>query len=270
MIPWTRRRLLASVGLAGAAVGSGAVTAMGAGAPLSYTSYADAQTADPDARVTVAWQETYNGTVLETQAGPGDGGATATLDPAREPRYVPSAGGPVVTLGDVLPGDDGRLAVGVNVESVPETADGIDVWISLDLSSDAENGVTEPEAAAGDRAGDGGELADALAVTVWDDRGVGGLGARDGRLSQFPVDGALQLEPVLAEGSLRAAADALAPGQQLGHSCLTAGEGAALGFEWALPPDVGDAVQSDAAGFDVTVAAVACGTANPFDGGADA
>jgi len=263
MTRYTRRRVLASGALGALALGTGIGSMTGTGRTPSYTGYTYAQTDDAVVapEVSVAWWEAYNGEVLETQAGAGGGAANETLSPAASPAYVADHEGPVVTLDDVVPGDSGALAVGLHVESLPPTEDGVEVWVRL-TAAEAENGVVEPEAASGDVPGNGGELGRALDVTVWADGGVGGVGACDGALTQLG-DG-VRFEPVLAEGSLRDVAGTLADGVPLVEDCLADGDTRCLGLSWRLPSSVENAVQTDGVTFSLSCAAVGCGSGNPF------
>lgn len=267
MSPYTRRSLLASAGLGALALSSGAFVLTGAGKRPAYTQYTYAQTdeIDADAYVTVAWQEQYNGTVLETQAGASAADVNATLDPDLAPYYVPDATGPVISLPNVLPGDTGRLAVGINVETIPPGEDALEVWFRLVVTENAENGVVEPEAATGDDATTG-ELAAALDVTVWEDVGVAGIGGCDGRLTELATpDEPVRFEPVVADGSLLDAETALTAGVQLGQDCLVQGDTRCLGLTWELPWESGNELQGDSVAFDLSFAAVSCNTGNPFD-----
>jgi hypothetical protein len=112
----TRRKLLASLGIGGAGVATGFIARDGP----AYTNFTYAQSPAGDDRVTVAWYETYNGSLLEHQGGTTDATANDTLDTTQQPLYVPEVSGPVIRLGNILPGDRGRLAIGLSLAERPD------------------------------------------------------------------------------------------------------------------------------------------------------
>lgn len=241
-----RRELLATVGGAGAlALGVGTVGRLQARS-RPYTNYTYAGTNDSESVVQVAWYEVYNGAIRETQGT--DAGATRALDPDATPTYVPEpTGGPRIAIGDVLPGDAGRLAVGVPADQLPSSGERLAVTLSAGVVDEDENGVNEPEVAAGDDVRDS-ELGAMTTASVWLDEGLvscdGHRGAGD---------------TVLVSGSLRDVLDTLRGGIPVGESCLGEGEHRCVGFEWSLPVDTSDVVQTDSAGFDLVVTATSCG-----------
>jgi hypothetical protein len=241
-----RRELLATVGGAGAlALGVGTVGRRQARS-RPYTKYTYAGTSDPESVVQVAWYEEYNGAIQETQGTDAD--AVRALDPDAPPTYVPEpTGGPRIALSDVLPGDAGRFVVGVRADQLPSSGERLAVTLSVDGVVEAENGVNEPEVAAGDDAGDA-ELAAMTTATVWLDEGL------------VPCDGNRGVgDTVLLSGSLRDVLDALRGGVSIGESCLGEGDHRCFGIEWALPVGTTDVVQTDSAGFDLLVRATTCG-----------
>lgn len=267
----TRRQVLA--GLGGASVVAGVGVGRAARRP-AYSRYTYAQSDGGVLRV--AWYETYDdgsGTSFqESQAGTGEDNATRVLDPATAPAYVDDAPGPAITLSDVVPGDSGVLVVGVEVEQVPEGQSGVDVWLrigSFDADgagwvpvTEAENGIVEPEAVAGDATPDDGELDEELRVDLWRDGGVGGVVS--------PCDGRRGLAPLLVDGASLAAVtaasgpDAYGTGARL-YECLTAGQSRCLALAWEIPATVGDRIQSDGVQFDVAFGATPCGDSNPWE-----
>jgi predicted ribosomally synthesized peptide with SipW-like signal peptide len=73
---------------------------------------------------------------------------------------------PVFTLQDVKPGDSGEVTMSLHLCDNPAW-----VWMSGELTENAENGINEPEGEV-DEAADGeanGELADAIETTLWYD-----------------------------------------------------------------------------------------------------
>lgn len=260
----TRRRLLASVGTVGAAAGTATLLT---GSSRAYTHFTYAGQREParadrehhDLRV--AWWTSRNGRTVETQ-GDDSAGANATLDAETAPAYVPDAPGPVLTATNVLPGDEGRLGIGIQASLDDDSS--VAVWYRTRLVAASDNGVNEPERAAGDEPGNGSELPDRATLTVWEDTGA--IGACDGRLTlgtESPVED--------GDGTLRAVATGLSDGQRF-DGCLTDGDTRCLGVKWALPARGSDinVVQGDSATFSIEFRTTPCrdGSAeNPFAGG---
>lgn len=268
---YTRRHVLAGIGTVGA--GLGASAALFTGESRAYTTYTtvpadvgrasasastgSSQQEDPHG-LRVAWWESYNGRVLETQGDGSETDAERVLDDGSEPTFVPEANGPIVTAGNVLPGDEGTIGIGIEAD-VPENQE-VAVWFRTELTADEENGINEPESKAPEEdpedAGDG-EIDEYTEVTVWEDAGLAGIGANDGRI--VPV-----AENELASGSLREVFDGstLADGVDLG--CLASGGTTYVALHWELPDSVGNVVQSDSATFDLEFRAARCDAGNPF------
>lgn len=142
-------------------------------------------------------------------------------------------------LEGVMPGDAGRL-----VTNVTPRGESLAVTLSVTLTENRENGLTEPEAKAGDAAADGGELADALDVAVWYDTGVlAGVGHSDGH--REPT------ETTLSEGSLTDVAETLTREPVGGSGALPADHTVPVTLAWQLPSDVGNAVQTDSVSFSL-------------------
>lgn len=242
----TRRELLAGIGATGlAVVGLRAAS----GSALAYPNVQQLSTADADLRV--SWREEYNG-----QLRPG------TDDE-----------GPILTLDNVQPGDEGTLAIRLElVDEDGETTATDPIRLTMAMVADdgsyRENGINEPEQADGDTTADvvdgdgtvltgGGELQDYVDARVWYDVGwLEVFGASNGR-----NDG----EPVVAEGTLREVIDALADGRALDADratptadCFAPGDELFLGMEWSIDRDVGDVIQGDSVEFDIAFTATAC------------
>lgn len=251
---YSRRSVLAGLGAVGtAAVASRSLRER----EPPYTHYTYAQT--DGGRLSVAWYETYDGSFQEAQNGSTETNATLVTDPARTPLYVPEATGPVVTLGNVLPGDSGAVLFGLLAESVPAAEEGMTVWFQPTITSDSEGSMTEPELDAGDGTAGAGELADALRVQFFADDGF--VGGCDGKfwLTDTPLTGV---------GSMPAVFDSLSGGLDLtADRCLQEGERRCFGFTWSLPADVGNVVQTDGVGFDLSFVGLGCGADSPFSEG---
>lgn len=270
---YSRRHVLAGIGTVGA--GLGASAALFTGESRAYTTYtkvpvdvdtrstASSQSQPDQHGIRVAWWESYNGRVLETQGDGSETNATRVIDDDSEPTFVPEANGPIVTAGNVLPGDEGVVGIGIEAD-VPENRE-LAVWFRTGLVADGENGINEPESKHPEEDPDDpddGELDEYAEVTVWEDSGLAGVGVNDGRV--VPV-----AEDELASGSLREVFDGsdLADGVDLG--CLSSGETTYVSLHWALPATAGNVVQSDSATFDLEFRAARCDAGNPF-GEADA
>lgn len=245
---FTRRKLLAGVATCGGVL-TGLRFVAGRAGPPPFTHYTYAGS-ESEGRFHIAWYEEYNGAFQEAQ-GPRETNATRALDPGVAPVYVDEPGGPIVTLDNVLPGDTGKLIVGLLVQEEASASQGLEISVNSTLLADEDNSVTEPERQAGDdtTGAAGGELADALEVTVWLDAGVMGLGRCDGRRLG---------EPTIASGSLREVCTALRDGRPVG-GCLTVGDRRCLGVAWSLPETSGNIVQTDAVTFDLAFEARQCG-----------
>jgi len=268
---YTRRHVLAGLGTAGAGLGTS--IALFTGRSRAYTSYtmvpADVGTQASTASqsqsdghgLRVAWWESYNGHVLETQGDGSETDAGRVLDDGSDPTFVQDATGPLINVGNVLPGDEGMVGIGIEADIPPgqEAA----VWFRTRLVSESENGINEPESKHPDENPsdpDDGEMDELTQVTVWKNSGLTEfLGANDGRIA--PV-----IEPVFGDGSLREvfAESDLADGIEL--DCLPGGETTYVALRWELPADVGNVVQSDSVTFDLEFRAAPCDGSDPFDG----
>lgn len=211
------------------------------GASPTYTHYTYAA---PNSLVRVAWFETYNGDVLEAQNGSTATNGTAVLDPAESPAYVDDVPGPVVTLTNLLPGDEGTLVVGFEAVDTPAQ-----VRLFPQLTATDENGLVEPEVVAGDTTPGVGELQDALLVEIWRDSSL--LGGCDGRRGMG--------DTTVTSGTLQQVSDAYGPeGIEVG--CLDGGENRCLGLAWRFDPASAD-TQTDGVRFDLVCEATSCGGA---------
>ncbi|MFC3477065.1 VWA domain-containing protein [Halobacterium litoreum] len=186
------------------------------------------------------------------------------------------------TLTDVKPGDSGLLAFCPRIVDNPAY-----LWLCGELTSNDENGQTEPEAnhsdddTGGDPGAGMGELADSVVVDVdyctvdvaasapEDEFGPGDVSkvadVWEGTLADFlaaiqngvPLDG----DANTGDGAF------LAPGEQ---ACFAGGAEAdnyCLCIDWEVPVSVGNEIQSDSLSFDLEFHAEQCrnndGTRNP-------
>ena len=269
----TRRQLLAAAGVAGVGTGlAGAGLARANARDPPYTRYTYAASGDTDERrLRVAWYETYTTdgttTFVESTDSSGETDRTTIFDPGTEPTYVNDPR-PVVSLQNVLPGDSGTLAVGLEAQPVDTDDEGVDVWLQVATTANAENGVNEPESLAADEddplgptSGDAGsgELADEVEIRVWKDGGF--MTGCDGQYDALS-------ETSLANGSLAAVSsvDPLADGE-LVVECLPQGSARCVGFRWEFPAETGNHTQGDGVSFDLRFHGRSCGAENPFTGG---
>jgi hypothetical protein len=265
----TRRELLAGVGAGIGAFGVAGTTA-GRRRPR-YTHYTYASDGDvDDRRVRIAWYERYNGAFRETQAGTDDPGIDDTLDADTAPGYVDGAAlvtdaaGPALSVGDILPGDRGTLAVGLEVADDGDfLSEPVDVWLRGTLSGDADNGVNGPERAAGDAPDGNGELDDELVVEVWRDDSP--LGSCNGR-----QDGTERLEAAVVSATPLSVAfgDSTAVGSATGrrvYGAVAPGQRRCLALRWSLPvASATNRSQGDSVTFDVQFGAAPTGGDSPF------
>ena len=265
----TRRKLLGAVGLGALGVGVG----MRGRANPDFTHYTYASPGDlDDRRLRVAWFETYNGRVIDHQGGTSETTVEEALDPASAPDYVQDATfvtdgtGPVISVGNVLPGDEGTLVVGLEAvddgEFVPEP---MDVWLRAEITGDEERGRSGPERAAGDTSDGDGELDEELAVELWRDGSP--LGTCNGR-QEFDE----RLEgPILASAPI---GDAFGPGSPTGAVTgtrvlggLQPGQTRCFALAWTFPTDTStNRTQGDVVRFDLAFGGVPIDGASPFDG----
>lgn len=253
-------------GIGGGTLAAGGL-ALGQRTPR-FARYTYAASADDtnDGLLRVAWYETYNGAFQENQ-GPTTDSMDATLDPqtppayVREASYVTAVSGPVITVGNVLPGDSGALVVGLEVVD-DDGADALDVWFHGRITENAENDVKGPERTAGDTTPDTGELATSASLEVWRDGSP--LGTCNGRKEfdeqlESPLVGRTSFAEAFAETSPAGGAEGI-----LALSCLDPGTLRCLSLAWDLPIAAGNVVQSDSLGFEFAFAVAPCGSESPF------
>jgi len=165
----TRRKILAGLGGigAGAAVGGTGTMAL-----LNDTAESENNTITAgELDLKIDWEEHYNGEQIEDQA--------LTNDP-----------GPIFELEDAKPGDWGEATISLHVYDNPGY-----VHMAGALTSNDDNGLTDPEGEVDSTGGEGeGELADEILATVWYD------GTEDDDGGNNELD---EGELVIASGTLR-------------------------------------------------------------------
>ena len=266
----TRRELLAGIGAGTLSVGG--LSLVEASPEFHYYTYAADGDVD-DRRVRVAWYERYNGAFQETHDGTADPGFDDALDPDTAPAYVEEATyvtgvtGPVLTVGNALPGDAGTLVVGLEVvddgDFIPEP---LDIWLQARVTADDENDINGPERAAGDTTATDGELDDQVVVELRRDGAP--LGSCNGQ-----QDFVESLEdPIVARSPLSVAFGSTSDvgdddGQRILRS-VDPGRSRCIALSWAFPEDTAtNAAQGDSVTFDLAFAGVPAGTTSPFTGG---
>ncbi|MFB6108864.1 MAG: hypothetical protein ABEJ82_08505 [Haloplanus sp.] len=266
----SRRDILASIGAVGLLAGGPRVARALRGEP-PFTRYTYAQTTESGPDLRVAWYERYNGVVVEESnaltGGPAlDNTSDSFNDSGDAGRFVDRTGpdavdaGPVLSIPNAQPGDDGLLVVGLRAEDADAR-----VWLAVTASEFAENGVNEPESKDDDTTPDVGELQEYVEVEWWYDTGRLGVGACNG--VRDPTE-----EAVVPAGTLVEVSDALAGGTLLDFGlvesvCIPAGSQRCLALRWRIDPSVTNVIQSDSARLDIAFAATTCDDdANPFEG----
>jgi len=264
---FTRRELLAAIGGVGLLAAAPRVAGALSTDP-SFTRYTYAQSTDSGPDLRVAWYERYNGTLLdESNQLSGDAPLTNSSDSFNASgdsgQFVNVTGpdavqtGPVLSIPNAHPGDDGLLLVGLRAENAPARA-----WLRV-TAEYAENGRVEPEIAAGDD-DDEGELQDYVTTEFWYDTGP--FGGCNGSRS-------LTEAAVVPAGTLADVAGSLEAGVGLdfgiaGRACIPEDEQRCLALRWHIDPDVGNVIQSDSVVLDAEFVATTCDdTSNPFTEG---
>lgn len=144
----TRRKALAGLG------GIGAGAAIGGTGTMAFLNDSETTSAGITAGeldIQLDWRTVYNGEERSHQETPVD---------------TNSENQPILTLDDVKPGDDGCIVISIHNDTNPAW-----IWHQMRLSNRDDNGLTDPEAAAGDTtSGDGeGELQEFLEIRAFYD-----------------------------------------------------------------------------------------------------
>jgi hypothetical protein len=240
----SRRRLLAAGGAATVGfLGIGAASALTAPVAYRRSTVVPAQAGPgPGVSLRVDWTEWYNGEAIERQPG-GDGGGESQ---------------PSIALGNVLPGDAGRVALGVRIADGDSTGTDVRMRLRELPSSGSENGRNDPEQEAGDDTPRTGELGDHLDVRLWRDSGIQvadtvAFGSCDGQFNagDRPLEEGTFSEVAVASGS-----DAWldVTGEE---ECLGSNEKLCVGFEWTVGSS--NLVQSDGVAFAIEFGGRQCG-----------
>jgi hypothetical protein len=266
--PWTRRALLAAgaVTLGGGALGG---TAIASSDPVSFDQQQQVQvTTDGgdrsagDSHLRVDWKEWYNGRPVERQDTPTQRGA--------DDRGV-------LAFPNILPGDHGRVTIGLSTEASGEGTDPPAVEVLIRIreppGTRRENGRNEPEEKAGDGSPDTGELQEFLQLEIWYDTGI--------QVTNTPVYGYCDAEENLGDstflsGSL-AELSTVGTDQTLANetwrsldtdasnpvgsgACLRPDEAMCLTVEWSIAGNVPNVnrIQGDSVSPVIEIAAVQC------------
>lgn len=260
----SRRRILAAVGSAGAlylgADRAGAALGLDPvdmnqrtvnGTYAQPTDWDESEDAPP--RIGLVWRERVNGTVTEETELTVDGetgGVGLIVDEA------------------VVPGDSGSVTMRARLlERENQATANAELYLRFNLSDAAENGINDPERAAGDTTSgsDAGELDDIAEIRVWKDDGMFGSG--DGELTwgDVPVVGDTEITDgwqSLAEVDESQAFDG---GYQLsigGETCLDPSNEPEVyvSFKWEIPQSLPagspwddiNVIQGDSARFQIS------------------
>jgi len=235
-ITLTRRKILAGTTAVGAAgIGAG----FGTGALFNdQESFANNELTAGELNLTVHFESSLDQDGVTTDSTTESG----TIDGS------PAEGS--YEIADVKPGDSGSIEFCFSVVDNPAF-----MRLQGELTENADNGQTEPEADVDDSGGDpgdgNGELADAIDATLryctdGDETTEGSIISR-GSLSNVlsglqigaPLDGA-----GAAGSSERTPFPAQSSSESTADTCVC--------FEWNVPTDVGNEIQTDSAGFDLS------------------
>ena len=190
---------------------------------------------------------------------------TGEADPCEVLADVPDdLGGPVIDLSDVKPGDFGEVTFDFTLCDNPGY-----VWLTGSLLDASENGVTEPEADDPDEREGVVELLDEIRVTVWYDSGDNVLDdpetiVTDREFEPNPISSSIAVsgeDRLVTQGTLREVLTQLSVENGIpldadpttdGRDCYTNSPTVHyVGFNWELPVDHANEIQSDSVEFDL-------------------
>jgi len=272
-IDLTRRKLLAGLGTVGAA---------GATAGLGTSAYFSDEESFEGNTLTAGELDLLVGYLSYWDQGmAGSGSVTGTQD---------GSGTVSGELTDVKPGDNGLLAFCPRIVDNPAY-----MWLCGELTSNDENGLSEPEADVDESGGDpgegAGELAQSVEVTasyceIGGEIGDDGFDPDDvtsstdvwsGTLAEF-LSAIASGVPLDGSGGQPGDGGFFAPGEQSCYAGTASDDSEAtnpcLCLDWEVPTDVGNEIQTDSLSFDLEFHAMQCrhadGTTNPCAGECEA
>ena len=264
----TRRGVLASMGAVGAAAALG-----GAGTMAFFNdteSFTGNRLVAGELDLKMDWEESYNGQLQEKVPPrpilsraeiaiqfPSLSDAEVEAHFRDQFRDVPDQlQAPVVAVDDVKPGDHGEVTFSLHLFDNPGY-----LWLGGGLDGNRENGQSEPEnetdATGGDPGVGLGEFGDAARARIWYDE--------NGDNVYQPGQEAEPNETLIVEDSLSAVLAALSQGIPLDgdrstpeRDCYPNSTTQYLGFEWWVPVEVGNEIQTDSAAFTLSFYAEQC------------
>ena len=241
----TRRSVLTSVGAAGVG-GYGFLRFRGAstaGDGGEYTNYTLAETHGP--QLLVGWYSTYNGHLRSGTPTDGDAWGYDSTEEYVDGVDAVLADHPAVDVGNLLPGDEGTLSVGLVIRPGSESGR---VWMRLD-------------------SGAGSQLSEAIGVDVWYDTGIFGIGGCRGAEDGTAID------TITAPGATLADPGPLSDGIEINSGLFDNGvidpdERVCVALSWSFPTGNGNELQHSSTTFDLEFVAVSADhDGNPFEGG---
>jgi hypothetical protein len=157
-----------------------------------------------------------------------------------------------------MPGDSGSVTMRVQLLArEDQPTQNAQLYLKFPISDDSENGINDPEQAAGDATPNDGELDEFTEVRVWKDESP--IGTGDGEWDGLPVIG----DTEISSGTLRQVSNDIGDGDQLtvdGETCLSPGTELYVSFQWSVPASVGNVIQGDSATFQVGFEPRTCGS----------
>lgn len=243
----TRRSVLTSVGAVGVG-GYGFLRFRGAstaGDDGDYTNYTLAETHGP--QLLVGWYSTYNGHLRSGAPIDGEAWEYDSTEGYVDGVDAVLADHPAVDIGNLLPGDEGTLSVGLFIQPGSESGR---VWMRLD-------------------SGAGSQLSEAIEVTAWYDTGIFGIGGCQGAEQTSGTT----IDTVTPDGATLAEPGSLSDGIEVNsglfdNGVIDPGERVCVALAWSFPTGNGNELQRSSTTFDLEFVAVSADhEGNPFEGG---
>jgi hypothetical protein len=256
--PLSRRQILAAVGSVGAlyfgidrvgaALGLDPVDMNQRTVNGTYAQPTDwDESADPPPLIGLAWREKVNGTVQEETDLTADGetgGVGLIVDEA------------------VMPGDSGSVTMRARLlEREDQETANAELYLRFRLGDTSENGIVEPERAAGDETPNEGELDDIAELRVWKDEGMFGDGNGELTWGDVPVVGDTEITDGWQSLAEVDDSDTFDGGYRI-SSCLDPADEPEVyvSFRWNIPESIPDGspwdninvIQGDSATFQVS------------------